>query len=209
MTDLIDLRRAAYYRVYGADAFLRRAVDRHVSVLDVGCSDGRGSEVLSRRGTFGVDIYGPALVEARERGRRSAVVQADARSLPYVHGAFDVVVALDVVEHFEKPDACALLDELQRVARRMVVVATPRGFVRQPPTPEEPWQEHRCGFEASELRRRGYCVSGVGGPSVLRGPYGTFRLGTAGKFAAALTAPVARRRPTLAFSLLAIKHLDG
>jgi SAM-dependent methyltransferase len=209
MSELAELRRAVYYRVYGTDGFLRRRIDARTRVLDVGCSDGRGSTVLSRRGTVGVDIYRPALEAARLHGRRSAVTQADVRRLPYRDGAFDVVVSLDVIEHFDKPEAVALLEELERVASQTVVVATPRGFVPQPPTAQEPWQEHRCGFSVDELEALGYDVSGVGGSATLRGPYGSFRGGALGKVAGACTSPVARRRPEVAFSLLAVKELDG
>jgi SAM-dependent methyltransferase len=207
MNELAELRSAAYYRVYGCDGFLRRVLDGHTRVLDVGCADGRGSAVLSHRGTLGVDIYRPALESGRFRGRRSSVVQADVRDLPYCDEAFDVVVALDVVEHFEKPDALDLLCELERVARETVVVATPNGFVAQPPTEDEPWQEHRCGFSPDELEQLGYRVSGVGGASAFRGPYGAFRGGPLGKAAGACTAPFARRRPRIAFALLAVKDL--
>ncbi len=74
------------------------------------------------------------------------MTQADVRELPYRDRSFDAVVALDVVEHFEKPDALRMLLELERVSRSLVVVVTPSGFVPQPPTEDEPWQEHRCGF---------------------------------------------------------------
>jgi SAM-dependent methyltransferase len=207
MSELAELRRAVYYRVYGTDGFLRRRIGRRTRVLDVGCSDGRGSAVLSRRGTFGVDIYRPALEAALLHGRRRAVTQADVRRLPYRDGAFDIVISLDVIEHFEKPEAIGLLKELERVARETVVVATPRGFVPQPATADEPWQEHRCGFSVDELEALGYEVSGVGGTATLRGPYGSFRGGAVGKVAGACTAPIARRRPELAFSLLAVKEL--
>jgi SAM-dependent methyltransferase len=200
-------RRSAYYRVFGVDGYLRRALPLRARVLDVGCSDGRGSETLRRRMAFGVDIYRPALSTAREARRRASVVQADVRHLPYRDRAFDAVVALDVVEHFDKPDALRLLAELERVARSLVVVVTPSGFVPQPPTEDEPWQEHRCGFEADELERLGYAVSGMGGPAALRGPYGSFRWGVMGQVATAATIPAYRRRPVSAFALLAVKRV--
>jgi SAM-dependent methyltransferase len=209
MSSIAELRRATYFRLFGADAQLRSVVSTGTRVLDVGCSDGRGSEILGGRGTFGVDIYRPALAAARASGRRSPVVQADVRSLPYADDAFDVVVCLDVLEHFEKPDALRVLDELERVARATVVVMTPRGFVPQPPTEDEPWQEHRCGFEPDELRGRGYRVSGLGGPAALRGPYGRFRFGAGGKLATALAVPVARRHAEAAFALLGVKVAGG
>ena len=83
----------------------------------------------------------------------------------FAPGAFDVVVSLDVVEHFDKPDAHRVIGEMERASRFLVVVVTPCGYVRQSGTPDEPWQEHRCGFEPDELEALGYEVSGVGGPA--------------------------------------------
>jgi SAM-dependent methyltransferase len=198
-------RRSAYYRLYGVDGYLDRRLGPDARVLDVGCSDGRGSEVLRRRGAHGVDIYRPALVSARDAGRRLPVTQADVRELPYCDDSFDAVVALDVVEHFDKPDALCVLLELERVSRSLVVVVTPSGFVPQPPTEDEPWQEHRCGFEAGEFERLGYDVAGLGGPAALRGAYGSFRWGVVGKVATAVAIPAFKRRPESAFALLAVK----
>ena len=174
-------------------------------MLDVGCSDGRGSEVLSRGPAYGVDIYRPTLALAAQDRRRQPVTQADVRALPFADGSFDVVVSLDVVEHFEKPDALRVIAEMERVAAGSVVVVTPNGFVPQPGTEDEPWQEHRCGFEVAELEALGYDVAGLGGPAVLRGAYGTFRAGPLGQAATAVCVPAIKRRPDRAFALLGVK----
>ena len=204
MRSASDLRRAAYYRLFSADGYLAGLAETD-SLLDVGCADGRGSEALSRRRADGVDIYRPALETARGNGRRTRVVQADVRSLPYRDASYDVVIALDVVEHFTKPDALAVMADLERVARRLVVIATPRGFLPQPGTPDEPWQEHRCGFEAAELETSGYQVKALGGPKWLRGSYGSFRAGPLGQLAVVLTKPIVP--PSAAFALLAAKRV--
>ena len=204
MRSASDLRRAAYYRFFSADGYLG-GVSRSASLLDVGCSDGRGSETLSRRRADGVDIYRPALRSARRDGRRTRVVQADVRSLPYRDGAYDAVIALDVVEHFTKPDALGVIAELERVAGQLVVIVTPRGFLPQPGSTEEPWQEHRCGFEVDELEASGYRVEALGGPKWLRGDYGAFRAGPLGQLAVLLTKPIVP--PSAAFALLAAKRV--
>ncbi len=72
---------------------------------------------------------------------------------------------------------------MERVCAGSVVVVTPNGFVPQPGTDDEPWQEHRCGFDVAELEALGYDVAGLGGPAVLRGAYGTFRAGPLGQAA--------------------------
>ncbi|HVT78712.1 MAG TPA: class I SAM-dependent methyltransferase [Acidimicrobiales bacterium] len=200
-----DVRRRAYYRMFGGDRALAGLLRPGMQVLDVGCSDGRGSVELT--GAFGCDVHRPTLQAARDNGRRTNVAQTDVRSLPYRDGAFDVVVALDVIEHFDKDDAHRVLREMERVTRDIVVIVTPSGFVPQPPTETEPWQEHRCGFEAAELRALGFDVRGLGGWSGLRREYGAFRGGPVGQLAAVLSEPFVRADPDRGFHLLAVKHL--
>ena len=204
---LAELHEASYYRWFGADGALSRVIQPGDRILDVGCSDGRGSRVLSDRGAAGVDVHRPTLTAAKDGGRRSPVAQADIRQLPFRSRSFDVVASLDVIEHFDKADARAVIIELERVAKRAVVLMTPRGFVPQPPTDDEPWQQHRCGFAAEELRALGYRVEGQGGYAAWRGAYGAFRGGLLGQLAAVGSAPLIRRAPHLAFHLIGMKEV--
>lgn len=205
MTTVVRAKRRAYFRAFGADGHLRALLRPGMRVLDVGCSDGRGSEVLRDAAAYGVDIHRPALQQAVSEGRRVHGSQADARFLPYCEGGFDAVIALDVIEHFEKVDALAMIGEMERVSRDLVVLLTPNGFVPQAPTEDEPWQEHRCGFGPGELANLGYEVHGVGGVAFLRKPYGAFRSGPVGQALAFASRPVAAARPGAAFHLLAVR----
>ena len=54
---------------------------------------------LPIEGTQFVDISAPALMKLRERGAQ--VVLSQIRSLPFADGAFDLVCALDVIEHVD------------------------------------------------------------------------------------------------------------
>lgn len=203
----VTARERWYYRLLGADAELRRVVRPGQTVLDIGCSDGRGSVLLSAVGAFGVDIHRPALAVARQRDRRRVVVQADVRRLPFRGGAFDFCVALDVVEHLDKPEALDLIAEMERVGRTGVCILTPAGFVPQPPTPDEPWQEHRCGFTPKELSQLGYRVRGVGGARWLRAQYARVRGGLVGVGLAIASRPITRAWPSAAYHLFAVKDL--
>jgi SAM-dependent methyltransferase len=60
-----------------------------------------------------VDVSGPALAKLARRG--ASVVGALITSLPFADAAFDLVCALDIVEHVD--DDAAALEELSRVAR--------------------------------------------------------------------------------------------
>jgi SAM-dependent methyltransferase len=60
-----------------------------------------------------VDISGPALAKLRDRGAQA--VQGRVTSLPFADAAFDLVCALDIIEHVEDDDGA--LGEISRVAR--------------------------------------------------------------------------------------------
>src|SRR5712691_2353645 len=100
-------------------AIVARLLDRYVEsprerVLDVGCGAGATSMVVAASGRLlGVDLGAEATAAARARGLE--VARMDATSLATREAAFDLVVALDVLEHLEHDGAAAreLLRTLQ------------------------------------------------------------------------------------------------
>ena len=84
-------------------------------ILDVGCGTGANLQMLAKYGEAeGVDISVEALEFCRARGL-AKVKQGAAESLPYENASFDLVTALDVVEHLN--DDVAGLKEMLRVLR--------------------------------------------------------------------------------------------
>jgi SAM-dependent methyltransferase len=82
-------------------------------LLDVGCGTGRMLTELGRLGdAVGLDLSDEALRFCRERGH-DRVLKADLTGLPFDDDAFDVVTALDVLEHIE--DHVGALRECRRV----------------------------------------------------------------------------------------------
>jgi SAM-dependent methyltransferase len=92
-----------------------RVTDRRPHILDVGCGTGANLLMLSQYGDAeGVDVSEDALAFCRERGLENVKLGA-AEELPYDDGTFDLVTALDVVEHLD--DDLAGLREMRRVLR--------------------------------------------------------------------------------------------
>jgi SAM-dependent methyltransferase len=84
-------------------------------ILDVGCGTGANLKVLAAYGRAeGVDISPQAVDFCRERGLDSVKLGA-IEELPYDDDSFELVTALDVVEHLD--DDVAGLREMRRVLR--------------------------------------------------------------------------------------------
>jgi SAM-dependent methyltransferase len=85
------------------------------AILDVGCGTGANLDMLQRFGAVeGVDISEAALEFCRQRGYTN-VRHGAAQLLPYDDKVFDVITALDVVEHLD--DDVGSLREMRRVLK--------------------------------------------------------------------------------------------
>jgi SAM-dependent methyltransferase len=191
---------------------LRRELDGMESVLDVGC--GEESRLMFVRGVrrkVGVDAFVPAVANARARGIHDQYVVARLDEISLPDGSFDAVMAIDVIEHFPKEESLRFVDRLERIARRRVVLFTPNGFLPQPPLGGNPWQEHRCGWDAAELRARGYRVEGALGWRRLRGEghVPVIRPQYVGEKLASATARLwTRRHPESDAALFAVRDIE-
>jgi SAM-dependent methyltransferase len=92
------------------------ALDDGRRFLDVGCGTGRLLCDLRALGDArGVDASDEAIGFSRKRGVGDLVEKADFRHLPFRDGAFDIVTAVDTLEHIEED--VAALEEWGRVLR--------------------------------------------------------------------------------------------
>jgi SAM-dependent methyltransferase len=102
---------------------------RGASLLDVGTGladlPWRAREIARRRGvrlyTIGLDGV-PSLVRAASH-RVNAAVCGDALTLPIADRSVDIVLCSQLLHHFEHERALRLISELDRVARRRVLVS--------------------------------------------------------------------------------------
>jgi SAM-dependent methyltransferase len=89
------------------------ALGEPIRILDAGCGSGRNMVDLARRGTVtGVELSGPSVEKARERGC-GEVIEGSVLEMPFPDDSFDLAVSLDVIEHLE--DDLGALRELRRV----------------------------------------------------------------------------------------------
>ena len=99
------------------------------SALDVACGSGYGSALLGEKAAavFGVDLSAEAVGHAHRHYGSPKVhfAQSGCLALPFPSGQFDLVVAFEIIEHLEEPEA--FLAELHRVLHPagLLLLSTP------------------------------------------------------------------------------------
>lgn len=188
-------------------------VGRCETLLDLGC--GRSSPIgqISAKPPHcvGVDLFEPYLRDSVAAGIHTDYLCLDVMEIERHVGpsSFDCVVALDLIEHLPEVRGFRLLELMERVARRKVIVFTPNGFVSQAPYDGNPFQEHLSGWTVDTMLGLGYRVIGLHGWKPLRRELGVARLRprAVGELLALWSQPFVRQRPEHAFHLLCVKDL--
>jgi 2-polyprenyl-3-methyl-5-hydroxy-6-metoxy-1,4-benzoquinol methylase len=152
---------------------LRKHLKDCDTVLDVGCGKFMNLRWLGVNNTVGIDGYEPDLNEALRRGTHDKLVLGNVCNLDehFKPNQFDAVIALDVIEHLTKDDGSRMLQSMERIARRKIIIFTPNGFLPQHHLERSDLQEHLSGWEVSEMQSQGYHVFGLLGPKSLRGEF--------------------------------------
>jgi SAM-dependent methyltransferase len=109
-----------------SSALLGLLPDQPGLVLEVGCGEGGQLRKVARLAPgaqlFGFDLPSDALAE-RWDGLAASMACGTAEALPYPDDTFDLVLALEVLEHVVDPDA--VVREIARVASGVVVLSVP------------------------------------------------------------------------------------
>ena len=125
-------RKSIIFSLLNKHGLLRN--DSRKNIVDLGCGTGLIlGELNNIAMTFGVDFSALALTFCRRRGLEHLVC-ADVNNLPFADTQFDLVFALDLLEHIE--DDIHLMSEIYRILR-------PGGTIMiTVPAHKSLWSEH-------------------------------------------------------------------
>lgn len=198
---------------------IRNAIDnRAETILDLACGEGKLTEAISVEKNLevtGVDIDSVSLEKAALKKVYKRLICGDvetiAKRLIKAGKKFDVVICFEILEHLTKEKGNRLLDLIEKLALKKIIVTTPRGYMEQieESLGENPHQYHVSGWYENEFTARGYIVRGLGLKPVWN-YYGFGRSKTrlirlTSRVISYLLFPVSYCFPFLGSSLLAIK----
>jgi 2-polyprenyl-3-methyl-5-hydroxy-6-metoxy-1,4-benzoquinol methylase len=137
------------------------------SVLDVGCGNGLQMKLIRCRFPkiegVGIDIYDGAVKECRTQGTYKKVILEDIRNMSFKDKSFDVVVCFQVIEHLTEKQAIKLLDRMEKIARKQIIISTPFGQSPYHTEDDNMHQTHKSFFYPAFFGKRGYKTIRMGG----------------------------------------------
>jgi len=150
-------------------AWLQNHISPDDEIIDFGCGLMPATRKLKCKKLIGIDAWKPYIsqldAEISEKNHIDlCCFELNKKNLSVINSkSTDICLAIDVVEHFGKVDAFNLILEMERIARKRVIIFTPIGLKAQEDGEKGSWaegnpkyQKHRCGFLPEELAQRGY-----------------------------------------------------
>jgi SAM-dependent methyltransferase len=145
----------SYVNLVRFPRYLWADLDECESVLDLGCAKGNLVKIAptgNRIRYMGLDVYRPYLAEFARTNYAGNIstdwIQGDASHVPFTSRSFAAVVALELLEHLDKNVALQVVSEMERIAKRKVVITVPNGFVKQSAYEGNEFQTHRSTHAA-------------------------------------------------------------
>lgn len=195
---------------------LHQMVRSYDSLLDLGGGAGAVWEKripVDTKVRVVVDQHQPSINLGLQRGIYTQAVKEDLLTFLMAQStdSFDVVLAISVIEHIPTEAGIKMATEMQRVAKHLAIIFTPNGFVRQPPTLDNPYQEHLSGWKSKDLESLGFqFVGGFNGLKFLRTTHGMarFKPDIIGVPLLLISALLTRRSKRLSFEILHLAKIS-
>jgi hypothetical protein len=148
-----------------------------LELLELGC--GRDSVVFGTKTQVkytGFEIFEDYAIEIHKKISSSRnpnityhkIVNEDFLRYNFKEKSYDIVIMIDVLEHLTKSDGHLVLETIESIARKAIIIKTPNGFVHQNEFDGNSHQAHLSGWDEHDFISRSYKVYGMSGLKFLR-----------------------------------------
>jgi SAM-dependent methyltransferase len=187
--------------------YLKRELANCNSVLDLGCGKNTVLQCFDNiKYSVGVDKFEPYFEEGKKVYNKYII--ADVTEVGFPDKSFDAVMAMDILEHLTKEEGTKLIKNMEKWAKKKIIIFTPNGYVEQEGYGGNEYQLHKCGWSVKELEALGFKTHGIGGAKIIRNRGGAIKYKP--KFfwcrISDLTQKIVFRFPKMAFQIFAVKE---
>lgn len=159
---------------------VQKEVKKSDTVLDIGCGimaptmdtcPNYPHSRLKCRFIVGVDAHVTYLEQIKDKEKVCVVCRDVSTGLPiFVDKSFDIVLMLDILEHLFLHEAEYLITEAERIARKKIIIYTPREYFDNRDKMigyyphhgagySHPYNGHKCLVDYRNLEASGYFVT--------------------------------------------------
>jgi hypothetical protein len=138
------------------------------SALDIGIGYGYIGYMLRKikkiRRLDGIEIWYPYISDVKRHKIYDQIYIGDVLSeiAKIPNRTYDASIMLEVIEHIEKDRGKKILDELDRITKKFIIVSTPCSYFSSSPWDSNHYQLHRSVWTIKDFKSRGYRVRGHG-----------------------------------------------
>ncbi|MFC1646673.1 class I SAM-dependent methyltransferase [Patescibacteria group bacterium] len=181
------------------------------TVLDVGCGYNSALRYINLPiKKEGIDIFNKNIEISKKHKIHQKYRVGDIRKLNkyYKSKSFDAVVCIDVIEHLTKKEGFVLIEMMEQIAKKKVMILTPVGFYSQDDINDNPYQIHKSGWLTEDFKQLGYKVYGLRGLRLLRDDFASIRFKPwiLWGFLSFVSELLLYKLPDVSFDMLAVKQ---
>lgn len=144
---------------------------RPTSILDIGVGFGRFGFLLRQyleiagnhyhKEDWEVKIVGVEIFDSYITNVHNyiydEIIIGDAIEILDSLATFDVVLAVDIIEHFPKEKGLLFLEKVIRLTRSLALILTPKERLSQGETFGNPYERHLSHWQRDDFLKRGFC----------------------------------------------------
>ena len=140
---------------------LQTFLENNDTLLDLGCGIGQAVDSLKCKQITGIDIWDYSKLYPHK-----FILKAlkDLNEIP--SNSYDIVFALDIIEHLSKTDGWKLIEDCERIARKKVFFLTPKDWDENRDAVEKPkfwsygnkYNYHKTLWSINEFESKNYKI---------------------------------------------------